>query len=232
MPSWIPWFGSLIRHTIVPNKIPRENPPAWCGFVCVPTDSQSHFLRIILLADFLIFNVSRAALSSTWMLWSERFRDPPFTFRYLFSAPLTRYLFCRVPQEFAITRSICVSHHRWHSLISCTLSVLYVWITVMTKISIISHFTEHNFHDISSLLSFIVQTTCHQSWGIDNFTLQLSSYLIFFFSIRSHSIRFVCTFCKKADFSDKDLSKYYWISRSFRFHSMKLCGNIMNHFLV
>ena len=151
--------------------------------LCVLMDSLSHFLRRILLADFLIFNVSRAVVSSTRMLWSERVRDPSFTFRFLFSAPLTLYLLCRVPREFAIARTICVSHHRWRSLISCILSVLYVWITTMTKISIISHFIgsqskifhHHSLSDISSLLSFIVQTNYHQSWGLDNFTLQLSS---------------------------------------------------------
>ena len=51
--------------------------------------------------------------------------------------PSNRYLSRGVPQEFAFTRTICVSHHRWHSSISC---VLYVWITIMTKISIISYF--------------------------------------------------------------------------------------------
>ena len=75
----------------------------------------------------------------------------------------------------------------------------------------------------------MVQTNCHLSWGIDSFTLQWSSYP-FFFSIRDHSMRFGCTFCKKADFLDKDLSKCRWISRSLRFHPMKLCGNIMIHF--
>ena len=37
----------------------------------------------------------------------------------------------------------------------------------------------HNFHDISSLLSFTGQMHYHQSWGIDNFTSQLSSYPFF-----------------------------------------------------
>ena len=140
---------------------------------------------------------------------------------YIFSTPLTRNIF-----------SICVTHHRWRSLISCILSVLYVWITFYDKkyqSFLIS--SGHNFHDISSLLSFTVQTNYHQPWGIDNFTLQLSSYP-FFFSIRCHSIRFICTFYKKAAFSDKDLSKYYWISWSFRFHPMKLWENLMSHFLV
>ena len=114
------------------------------------------------------------------MLWSERVSDHSFTSDLYISTPLTRNIF-----------SICVSHHRWHSLISCILSVLYVWITVMTKKNqsflILS---DHNFNFFSSPLSFIVQTNYHQSWGIDNFTLLLSSFP-FFFSFRSHSIRHV-----------------------------------------
>ena len=127
------------------------------GSVCVPMDSRSHFLRRILLVGILIFNVSRAAVSSTRMIWSERVRDSSFTFRYMFSAPLTRYLLCSVPQEFGITRTICVSHHRWRCSISCILSVLYVWSTTMTKISIISRF-------IGSQLSwYFVNTFFHST---------------------------------------------------------------------
>ena len=126
--------------------------------------------------------------------------------------------------------SICASHHRWHSLISCTLSVLYVWITDMTKNLSFLISSGLHFHYISSLISFIVQTNWHLSWGIDSFTLQWSS-CPFFFSIRGHSMKSECSFCKKADFLDKDLSKYRWISRSLRSHPMELCGNIMIHFL-
>ena len=106
----------------------------------VPMDIQFHSLRWIPSTNFLTSKVSRAAVSSTRMLWSERVSDPSITFRYMFSAPLIRYLSRRVPQEFAIARTVCVSHHRWRSLICCILSVLYVWTTIMRKISIISYF--------------------------------------------------------------------------------------------